>query len=109
VIGSSSTAGAEIKARDPEGWARAHAWAKGVMEQINRDRPEPTTDPDAEVRLAIDVIGQWRQVRRDESRRESERVRRLIDEKHSPRRTEPPAVEPGPTAPVDVRDKPEQM
>jgi len=100
---------AEMKARDPERWAKAHAWAKGVMEQMKRDRPEPTTHPDAEVRLAIDVIGQWRQVHQDESRRESERVRQLLDEKRSPRRGGGPAAEPEPTAPGDTRDESEQM
>jgi hypothetical protein len=75
---------AAMRARDPEGWARAHVWAKGVMKRVSRERAELTAGPGAEVRLAVDVVGQWRQVRRDESQRESERVRRLLAERGQP-------------------------
>jgi hypothetical protein len=75
---------AQMRARDPEGWARAHAWALGVMERFRQRQPEPTIDPGADVDLAVEVIHRWRQVRRDESRRGSERIRQLIADRNGP-------------------------
>jgi hypothetical protein len=58
---------AEATARDPQRSAEVRSWTRDLLERRRRECGEEDEGPPSTVRLATDMVRQWRQLQRDEA------------------------------------------